>query len=226
VTARGCVRSVNLENGAGRSIERPRAPEIAVFGRRAMALEQVGMVALNDYRGDLACSSFREAADLRAEYAPMDRMAIARVCARAVEVPMRWPGSMMHVPPEEEVRRYLDLGIANVGDGDSEELVRLLLAGAFAAYAFGPRRAIADGEYERGRADAERAADMAMRLRRPDLASASLDAAGATLWPRGLYGASLSIIRRRLELAETSADAARTSRPRRPVIGKACDTVT
>jgi len=173
---------------------------------RAMALEQVGMVALNDYRGDLACSSFREAADLRAEYAPMDRMAIARVCARAVEVPMRWPGSMMHVPPEEEVRRYLDLGIANVGDGDSEELVRLLLAGAFAAYAFGPRRAIADGEYERGRADAERAADMAMRLRRPDLASASLDAAGATLWPRGLYGASLSIIRRRLELAETLED--------------------
>jgi class 3 adenylate cyclase len=173
---------------------------------RAMALEQVGMVALNDYRGDLAYEAFGEAADTRAEHAPADRMAIARVCARAVEVPMRWPGSMMHVPPEVEVRRYLDLGIANVGDSDSEEHVRLLFAGAFVAYAFGSTRAITDEEYERAAADAERAADMAMRLGRPELASASLDGAGAALWPRGLYGRSRAIERRRLELAETLED--------------------
>ena len=173
---------------------------------RALALEQVGMVALNDYRGDLAHASFRAAGDLRAEHVPKDEIAIARVCARAVEVPLRWPGSMMHVPPEEDVRRLLDMGFANVPKGDSEEHVRLLLAGGFFAYAFGHRRAISDEEYDRAGADAQRATDMALRLGRADLASAALDSAGATLWPRGLYGRSLSDIQRRLELAETLED--------------------
>ncbi|MEX2204121.1 MAG: adenylate/guanylate cyclase domain-containing protein [Actinomycetota bacterium] len=173
---------------------------------RATAVEQVGMVALNDYRGDLAYASFGEAADLRTEHDPDDRMAIARVCARAVEIPMRWPGSMKHVPQEEEVRGYFDLGFSNVGDDDSEEHVRMLLGRSFVAYAFGPKRVIADDEYVQATEDAERAAAMAMRLGRPDLASASLDGASASMWPRGLYGPSLPIIRRRLQLAEVLED--------------------
>jgi class 3 adenylate cyclase len=173
---------------------------------RAVALEQIGMVALNDYRGDLAHASFREAADLRAEHAPQDRVAIARVCARVVENPMRWPGSMMQAPSEDVVRRYFDLGFANAGDGDSEELARLLLGRAFVPYAFGHRRSIGEDEYEAATADAERATEMALRLGRVDLASASLDGAGATLWPRGLYGRSRPLIARRLELAETIED--------------------
>src|SRR5207247_7755627 len=116
---------------------------------RALAFEQTGMVALNDYRGDLAWLSFRDAAELRAEHAPADRMAIARVCARAVEPPMRWPGSMTHFPSEDDVRRYLELGFANVGDTDSEEHVRLLFAAGFAPFAFGNRRAIDDEEAAR-----------------------------------------------------------------------------
>jgi hypothetical protein len=173
---------------------------------RAVALEQTGMVALNDYRGDLAYSSFRDAADLRAEHGPTDQMAIARVCARTVEPPMRWPGSMMRVPSEEEVRRYLKLGFANVGDTDSEEHVRLLFARAFVPYAFGSRRVITDFECDQAAADGERAADMAMRLGRPDLASASLDGAGTSWWVRGLYGPSVPNIRRRLELADMLED--------------------
>lgn len=133
-------------------------------------------------------------------------MAIARTCARAVELPMRWPGSMMRVPPEDEVRRYFELGFANVGHDDSEEHVRLLLGRAFVGYAFGSKRPISDDEYEQAVADAERGADMAMRLGRPDLASASLDGASAALWPRGLYGPSLEIVRRRLGLAEQLED--------------------
>ena len=168
---------------------------------RAQALEQVGMVAMNDYRGDLAHASFGEAADLRARHHPGDRIAIARVCASAVEVPMRWPGSMKRVPAEEDVRRHLDLGLANVGEQDSELHVRLLLARAFVPYAFGTRRAITDSECDQALADGERAADMAMRLGRPDLASASLDGAGTSWWVRGLYGPSVPNIRRRLELA-------------------------
>ena len=173
---------------------------------RAMALEQVGMVALNDYRGDLAYASFREAADRRAEHVPQDRMSVARVCARAAEPPMRWPGSMAQLPPEEEVRRYLDLGLANAGQADGEEHTRLLLARAFVPYAFGQRRVIGEAEYASATGDAERAAEMAFRLGRLDLASASLDAAGATLWPQGLYGAARPITQRRLEIAESIED--------------------
>jgi hypothetical protein len=164
------------------------------------------MVAMNDYRGDLAHASFGEAADLRARHHSDDRLAIARVCARAVEVPMRWPGSMKHVPAEEDVRRHLELGLANVGEQDSELHVRLLLARAFVPYAFGTRRAITDAECDQALADGERAADMAMRLGRPDLASASLDGAGTSWWVRGLYGPSVPNIRRRLELADMLED--------------------
>jgi class 3 adenylate cyclase len=173
---------------------------------RAVALEQIGMVALNDYRGDLAHASFREAADLRAEHAPADRLALARVCARAVESPMRWSGSMARIPPEDQVRHYLDLGFANAGDGDSEELTRLLLARSFIGYAFGQRRVVSEAEYDAATEDAQRAADMALRLGRFDLASAALDGAGATLWPRGLYGTARPITQQRVELAESIED--------------------
>ena len=173
---------------------------------RAIALEQTGRVALNDYRGDLAFTSFGEAATLRVTDAPDDPMAIARVCAFAVEAPMRWPGSMKRLPTEPEVRRYLDLGFENVGEDDSEVHVRLLLARAFVPYAFGSRRDITDEECNDAAADGERAADMARRLGRPDLESASLDGAGTAWWVRGLYGPSVPNIRRRLELADVLED--------------------
>jgi len=47
---------------------------------------------------------------------------------------------------------------------------------------------------------------MAMRLGRPDLASASLDGASASMWPRGMYGPSLALIRQRLQLADVLED--------------------
>jgi class 3 adenylate cyclase len=173
---------------------------------RAIALEQRGRVALNDYRGDLAFASFGEAADVRAAHAPGDRPAIARTCAFAVEAPMRWPGSMKRVPAERDVRRYLELGFANVGDDDSEVHVRLLLARAFVPYAFGSHRYISDDECDEAAAEGGRAADMARRLDRPDLESASLDGAGTALWVRGLYGPSLPNMRRRLGLADVLED--------------------
>jgi hypothetical protein len=113
---------------------------------------------------------------------------------------------MRQLPSEEEVRRYLDLGLANAGDADSEEHTRLLLARAFVPYAFGQRREIGEAEYESATEDAGRATDMAFRLGRLDLASASLDGAGATLWPRGLYGTARPITQRRLEIAESIED--------------------
>ncbi|MGQ0670628.1 MAG: ATP-binding protein [Actinomycetota bacterium] len=174
--------------------------------RRAVALEQVGMIALNDYRGDLAWVSFREAADLRERHAPDDRLAIARVCARAVEAPTRWPGSMSEPPGEEEVRPYVELGFANVGDADGEEHVRLLTARAFGPFAFATRREVSAEEFDAARADGERAAEMALRLGRPELASAALDGASSANITQGLYGPDVPLLERRLELARELED--------------------
>ena len=173
---------------------------------RATALEQMGITAISNYRGDLAWRSLREAADLLLEHAPQDRAAIARVCARAVETPTRWPGSMREVPPEGEITTYLDLGFAHAGEEDDESLVRLLVARAFGPFSFGPGRELRPGEYEAARADGQRAAEMAMRIGRPDLASAALDAMGSAGISLGHYGRDQEIIERRLALVDILED--------------------
>jgi class 3 adenylate cyclase len=172
---------------------------------RATALERLGIAAINSYQGDLAWRSLREAADLRIEHAPDDRAAIARVCATAVEPPSRWPGSMREVPSEEEIIRYIDEGLA-YADVEDEPLVRLLTARAFAPFSFGAGRELRADEYEACREDGRRAAEMAMGIGRPDLASAALDAMGSAGITLGLYGPNLDIIERRIELAEILDD--------------------
>src|SRR5581483_3861981 len=157
---------------------------------RAEALEVKGSIALNDYQGDVAWGAWREAADLRIEHAPGDPLAIARACARAVESPLRWPGSMKEIFVEEE----------------TEEGVRLLSARAFGPFSFSFLRTVAPREYEQAAADGERAADIAMRLGRPDLASVALDGASSAAVTRGLYGQSLATIERRLAIAELIED--------------------
>jgi class 3 adenylate cyclase/tetratricopeptide (TPR) repeat protein len=173
---------------------------------RAEALEQIGTAARNDYRGDLAWRSLREAAELRAQHAPEDPIAIARVCAKAVDVPTRWPGSMREVPSEQEVGRFLDLGFAHVGDGDSEELVRLLSARAFGPWAVGTNRQVEPEEFEAARAAGLEAADIAMRLGRLDLASGALDGASSANITMGDYGKDMPLIERRIGLSASVED--------------------
>ncbi len=173
---------------------------------RAEALEVKGSIALNDYQGDVAWGAWREAADLRIEHAPGDPLAIARACARAVESPLRWPGSMKEIFVEEEIRRYVDLGFRYLPDEETEEGVRLLSARAFGPFSFSFLRTVAPREYEQAAADGERAADIAMRLGRPDLASVALDGASSAAVTRGLYGQSLATIERRLAIAELIED--------------------
>ena len=172
---------------------------------RATALVQLGFAAINSYQGDLAWRSLREAADLRIRHAPDDRAEIARVCAIAVETPTRWPGSMREVPTEGEILRYIDEGFANAV-AESGSLVRLLTARAFGPFSFGAGRALRPGEYEASQKDGRRAAEMAIRIGRPDLASAALDAIGSAGITLGLYGPNRDIVERRLELAETLDD--------------------
>jgi len=173
---------------------------------RAVALELLGIAGINNYRGDLAWRSLREAADLRIRHAADDAEAIARVCARAVETPTRWPGSMIETPSEDEIARYIEIGLEHAGDRDGEHLVRLLTARAFGPFSFGAGRSLRPGEYESSRADGRRAAEIAMRLERPDLASAALDAMGSAAITLGLYGPDLEIVERRIALADVLDD--------------------
>lgn len=173
---------------------------------RAEALEKVGIVAISDYRGDLAWRSLREAADLRTNHVAEDRIGITRLCARAVEVPTRWPGSMRELPSETEVRRYIDLGFANVAEADSEELVRLLTARAFGPFSVAPTREVNPEEFEEARAAGLQAAEMATRLGRLDLASGALDGASSANITMGHYGTNMPLFERRIALAESIED--------------------
>jgi class 3 adenylate cyclase/tetratricopeptide (TPR) repeat protein len=168
---------------------------------RARSLEQRGRTALNDYRGDLAWTSFREAADIRVEHVTEDDRAIAAACALAVETPMRWPGSMSEVPGEEEVRRYLNLGLERAPE-NSTERIGLLTAAAFTPYAFAAERGTTAEEVDRCRRAGLEAAEDAMRMGRLDLASAALDGAGSAVVAIGHYGEMLPILEERLKLAE------------------------
>ena len=183
-----------------------RAADLAVSPlERATTLEQRGLVARNDYQGDLSWESFREAVEIRLRDLPQDGHAIASSCAQAVENPMRWPGSMFHPPGEEEVRRYIDLGLERASE-KSEDRIRLLTAAAFTPFGFAPLRGTTREEVDACRELGLQAADAALEIGRPDLASAALDGAGAALVTIGDYGTLAPINERRLELAKSFDD--------------------
>jgi class 3 adenylate cyclase len=169
---------------------------------RAQALEALGQAYQDNYQGDLAWKTYREAADTRLAGGPSDRSSIARLCARAVEAPTRWPGSMTVVAQPEIVHRYLEIGLEHAGNADSEELVRLLTAKSFLPFAF-PERVRGPAALEEARTAGEAAAEMAERLGRPDLLSAALDGVESGLITEGLYGPIEPLVRRRLDLAAT-----------------------
>jgi class 3 adenylate cyclase len=173
---------------------------------RGRCLTQVGMVALTDYRGDTAWVSLKEATDLLLEHAPEDGLSIAGWSARAVETPTRWPGSMQMQVSEEEVARYIEIGLANAPEGDSEERTRLLIARAFQPFAAGTQRMLGDEELEVAERDGLEAFEMASRIGRPDLGSAALDAAGSVPANHGDYRRMKQIITQRLALVDRLDD--------------------
>jgi tetratricopeptide (TPR) repeat protein len=173
---------------------------------RSRCLTQVGEVALTDYRGDAAWVSLREATDLLLAHAPEDGRSIAARAARAVETPTRWPGSMEMLVSEEEVARYVEIGLAHAPEGDSEERTRLLTARAFQPFAAGTKRLIGDEELQAAEREGLEASEMALRIGRPDLASSALDAAGSVPANHGDYGRMKQILRKRLELADRLDD--------------------
>jgi class 3 adenylate cyclase len=167
---------------------------------RTDALETLAEAFMLAYTGDLAWRYFREAALVRASTGPDDRRRVAYLASRAAEVRMRWPGSMRGTPPTEtELREMMDLGMANLPPGDGEERVRLLSLQAAWPFAF-PDEAVTDDELETFTASGREAAEIAMRLHRPDLASFALDNAQGAWGSVGNYARAISLWEERAEV--------------------------
>jgi class 3 adenylate cyclase/tetratricopeptide (TPR) repeat protein len=175
----------------------------ATPSERARALETLGLTYIHDYRGDKAWRSFKEAIDLISDQPRASEGAgspdLARLCALALEIARRAPGTMRHRISAEEEERYLEIGLAAAGPGDSEERARLLTVSSF-----GPSKS--DEDLHRAIDTGEQAAAMAQRLGRVDLESAALDGITSAHHSIGRYGAMEDPIRRRLELAPKLSD--------------------
>jgi class 3 adenylate cyclase len=172
---------------------------------RSRALEALGEIYYLSSQGDLAWAALREAVDARLAEGSDDGRALARLCARALEVVTRGRGAMRSRLREAEAMPYLEAGLEQVGADDSEERIRLLTVQSFWPYSF---RDISGSleELDRAREAGEEAAAMSARLGRPDLASAALDGVASSYVSRGLYGQMDEVIRRRLELVPSLSD--------------------
>jgi class 3 adenylate cyclase/tetratricopeptide (TPR) repeat protein len=171
---------------------------------RVDALSTLAEAFFSDYRGDLAWRYFREAALLRADTDPPDGRQVAYLAARACDITIRWPGSMSGLPPEAEVRALLDLGLAQVPEGDSEERVRLLGVRAGWLFSF-PGSDL--GEPESTERAGIEASEMALRLGLPNLASGVLDNAASGWAAEGNYARTLVLWERRGQVIPQVTDA-------------------
>ncbi len=173
---------------------------------RSIALEALGDAFLTDYVGDLAWKYYREAALAQvavAEETP-DRK-VAYLCARACEIPARWPGSMRRSTGPDAVEPLLDLGMSHLPSGDSEERVRLQSIRASWPFAFPDAPMSEDEAMDCERVGLE-AAEMALRLGLYDLASGAFDASGGYGISRGLYERVREIEQRRLAILPKVGD--------------------
>ena len=151
-----------------------------------------------DALGELGWTTLLEAAEIADRSADIGDDYAALLFARACELPVRWSGMMTSAPTAAEVRDLLDRGLALVPPGDSEARARLLATQASWAWAFPDD--VTDDDVPRLAAAGIEAADMALRLGDPDLASAALDAVAGTVTYQGDYSAMAPVWERRWEL--------------------------
>ena len=164
---------------------------------RTDALEALADAFFQSADGDPAWRYYREAARIRAGAAPEDARRVAYLASKAAEVRLRWPGSIRGIlPSEAETREMLELGFGHLPPGDTEERVRMLSLQAAWAFAFPDDRRTRDDLEALAAAGAEAAA-IAMRIGRPDLASAALDNAQGAWASVGDYTRSIVLWRDR-----------------------------
>jgi tetratricopeptide (TPR) repeat protein len=165
---------------------------------RADALEALGEAFFEDYRGDLAWRYLRDAAMTQLRIEPPDGVRIAYLVARAVDLPVRWPGSMREVPDADEVRSLHAVGMDHLPPGDSPE--RTMLMANRAGWPFSFPEAQDPEELAAAERSGLEAAAMAGRLSRYDLASAALDQAQGTVAAVGMYGRAIELVAERAKL--------------------------
>ncbi|MBI4259416.1 MAG: AAA family ATPase [Actinobacteria bacterium] len=172
---------------------------------RARALRALGRAAFLDSQGDRAWEAMKEAALLLSPRADVDPGEIAEVVAEALEIVTRGRGAMRARLAEADVLPLLELGLDRAGEGDGVELARLLVVRSFWPTCFRDARSDDDAMEEARRAG-EEAAEMAMRLARPDLASAALDGVGSYYMAKGMFGKLGEVLERRLALSRGLED--------------------
>jgi len=171
---------------------------------RSLALEALGLSALREYRGDDSWRYFSQAVDERIAGGRGAGESLAMLCARAVESPTRWPASMVSPPTQEEVARYVEIGLEYAA-AEGEARVRLLLARSMWVFAFG-REGFSEEDAEVSRRAGEEAFALAETLGRDDLASAALDGVQSIEFIVGLHGLTWPVIERRLAIVERLTD--------------------
>jgi class 3 adenylate cyclase/tetratricopeptide (TPR) repeat protein len=170
----------------------------ATDGERSEAHELAGDALFFRYFGERAWEAYGRAVEAQPRKTDEERRRLARLCAKRADLPTRWPGSMRVLPSAEEVREVIDLGFEHAEPGDSTTRVRLLVARSFWPFAY-PQDLGEEGE-DLARRDGEEAVAMALRLKRPDLASSALDALAGTYLGAGNYGEQQRVMERRLAL--------------------------
>ena len=172
---------------------------------RAAALEVLGQILRYAGLGDEAWEAYARAVDVLRESGSTDHDRIGRLTGLALEIPTRWAGTMRGTVDEASAQRYLDAALGPLPAGDSEARVRLETARAFWWHGWQQTTSpFHDPELsERAAADA---ADAAMRIGRPDLAVAALDAVQHNLQRQLRYADAWASGRHRLELALTAGN--------------------
>jgi class 3 adenylate cyclase/tetratricopeptide (TPR) repeat protein len=171
---------------------------------RSNALEALGEALVMDYQGEPAWEALTEALELRLADDDGADDDVVRLASAALDLATRARGIMRSRLSRDQAQPYLDAAMARVGDGESEALARLLMLRSYWPYSF--REPPGEDELRAAMEAGERAADIAMRLGRPDVASMALDGVGSFYKSRSLYGRMESVTERRLALAPDLTD--------------------
>ncbi len=172
---------------------------------RSLAAESLALGYFDAYRGSDAWAAYLVAIDEALAAPEPDGRRIADLCGRAAAVATRWQGSMREGATDAEVTRIVGIGMAHLPDGDSRERVELLAIRSSWPFAF-PSMEMDDDRVLAFESDGLEAAETALRLGLPDLASAALDAASGTAMALGAYARTLDIESRRVELLDRLRD--------------------
>ncbi len=203
------IASQNAARGAAyraaRSLAQSALELAATPDERATALEDLGHASRYAALGDDAWPAYSQAVDALREGGSTDTERIARLSGLALETVVRWAGTMRSLPPEEIARGYLAPALEGVGERESEGRVRLLTAQAFWGHGY-PETESPEGDPVRAEQIGSAAAEMAVRIGRPDLAVVALDSVQHNLQRRLRYDAAYESARRRLELARDAGD--------------------